>query len=42
VWKEQEREALLNTRIPGADKNELSDLIDHMNKVVENGREVLE
>lgn len=42
VWKEQEREALLNTRIPSADKNELSDLIEHMSKVVENGREVLE
>lgn len=42
VWREQEREALLNTRIPGADKNELSTLIDHMSKVVENGREVLE
>ena len=42
VWTDEESEALLNTRIPSADKNELSDLIDHMSKVVENGREVLE
>jgi hypothetical protein len=41
VWTEDEQMKLA-TRIQGADKNELSDLIDHMNKVVENGREVLE
>jgi hypothetical protein len=41
VWTDQEREALLNTRIPGADKNALSNLIDHMQKVVDEGREVL-
>jgi len=41
VWTDQEREALLNTRIPDADKDSLSDLIDHMQKVVDEGREVL-
>jgi hypothetical protein len=41
VWTNGERQQLLSERIPNANKNELSDLIDHMSKVVENGREVL-
>jgi len=41
VWTDAERNSLLNDRIPAASKNELSDLIEHMKKVTENGREVL-
>mgnify|MGYP000164373059 CR=1 FL=1 len=41
VWTESERSQLLNDRIPACSKSELSDLIDHMKNVVENGREVL-
>jgi hypothetical protein len=41
VWKEHEREALLNERIPNANGQEISDLIEHMEKVRDNGREVL-
>jgi len=42
VWTDSERKQLLNDRIPNADASTLSDLIDHMKKVTENGREVLE
>jgi hypothetical protein len=41
VWTDQESKQLLNDRIPGASGQEISDLIDHMQKVVDNGREVL-
>jgi len=41
VWTDGERSQLLNDRIPACSKSELSDLIDHMKSVVENGREVL-
>jgi len=41
VWADNERKQLLNDRIPNADSQELSDLIDHMKKVVEDGRDVL-
>jgi len=40
VWTEAERERL-KQRIPASSKSDLSDLIDHMKSVVENGREVL-
>jgi hypothetical protein len=41
VWTDNERSQLLNERIPECSKSDLSDLIDHMKNVVENGREVL-
>ena len=41
VWTDSERRQLLNDRIPNADSRTLSDLIDHMKRVTENGREVL-
>jgi len=41
VWTDSERDQLLNDRIPTSSKSDLSDLIDHMKKVGENGREAL-
>lgn len=42
VWEDHERKALLNERIPNASGQEISELIEHMEKVRDNGREVLE
>jgi len=42
VWEEHERKQLLNDRIPNASSQEISELIEHMEKVRDHGREVLE